>query len=637
MADATRRGEMRISSDPDTTRIEEPSTHGARERPSMPLRMLLVANLAPHAQAELSEGAILESVDKQSFAAFMQRVAPRLSLDVPNRMGKRPRKWEVELTFSELDDFRPERLAGQMPALARLVDVRGLVEQVRDHEIDPAALRTRLEEIGVEEERAEELYAAFAPTKPEKASKPSSRPSRPKQKPAADDPLDRLFGMVDAGDGSHEEREPSSPGLVDALVGAAAGTAASRPKSQSAAAARLLEDVDRTISRQLNALLDHPELRQLEAAWRGLKLLVDRIDFRQQIDLEVLPARKSAIDDALYHHVLLPEHEGTDKAPLSVIILDAAFSNRREDIALLSELASTAASLQVPIIGAAAPAFFGLEQEAGLERLPLVGQHLDGPEYIEWRKLRELDAAQHLVLTVPRFLLRYPYGTDAPADGLVFEEEGALWGNASLLAAVVVADSFAHTGSPSHVRGRAVEDLPLWKQGQRPAPLAAVFSTGKQRELASAGFAVFSARNDAASLVHAPSIKRTPALENAMATREARLHAALPCQLFVARAAHFLLQLQGEVEPGTSVEEARAQLADRFRTWMHASDAPEAVEVEHVAEAEIEGHELLAVRLQPPSDVLEDTVRLVLACQVPKAVGGGTDSPTADETQASGD
>ena len=81
----------------------------------------------------------------------------------------------------------------------------------------------------------------------------------------------------------------------------------------------LLADLDGALDRQVNAILNHPDVRRLEEAWRGLKFLVDRINFRENILLEVLPASKADLDEALYHQVLLPEHQATKQPPLSAI------------------------------------------------------------------------------------------------------------------------------------------------------------------------------------------------------------------------------------------------------------------------------------------------------------------------------
>src|SRR5580692_11178107 len=43
----------------------------------------------------------------------------------------------------------------------------------------------------------------------------------------------------------------------------------------------LIADIDSKMSRQLTEILHHPPFQRLEAAWRGLRFVVDRTDFRE--------------------------------------------------------------------------------------------------------------------------------------------------------------------------------------------------------------------------------------------------------------------------------------------------------------------------------------------------------------------
>ena len=55
---------------------------------------------------------------------------------------------------------------------------------------------------------------------------------------------------------------------------------------------RMIAEIDEKLSRQVDEILHHAEFQSLEAAWRGLKLLVDRTNFRENIKLEILNASK---------------------------------------------------------------------------------------------------------------------------------------------------------------------------------------------------------------------------------------------------------------------------------------------------------------------------------------------------------
>src|SRR5262245_2749250 len=54
----------------------------------------------------------------------------------------------------------------------------------------------------------------------------------------------------------------------------------------------MIAEVDVRLSAQVNEILHHPKLQALESAWRGLKFLIDRTDFRENIKVEMLNATK---------------------------------------------------------------------------------------------------------------------------------------------------------------------------------------------------------------------------------------------------------------------------------------------------------------------------------------------------------
>src|SRR5437879_13654346 len=58
----------------------------------------------------------------------------------------------------------------------------------------------------------------------------------------------------------------------------------------------MIAEIDRRMSRQIDEILHAPEFQKLESAWRGLKFAVDRTDFRENIQLEILNCTK---DDLL--------------------------------------------------------------------------------------------------------------------------------------------------------------------------------------------------------------------------------------------------------------------------------------------------------------------------------------------------
>ncbi|MDO8644537.1 MAG: type VI secretion system contractile sheath large subunit, partial [bacterium] len=66
----------------------------------------------------------------------------------------------------------------------------------------------------------------------------------------------------------------------------------------------MIAGLDKKLSLQVDAILHHPDVQKVESAWRSLKFLVDRTDFRENIKIEILNVSK---DDLLADFEDAPE------------------------------------------------------------------------------------------------------------------------------------------------------------------------------------------------------------------------------------------------------------------------------------------------------------------------------------------
>ncbi|MGH8486228.1 MAG: type VI secretion system contractile sheath domain-containing protein, partial [Pseudomonas sp.] len=114
---------------------------------------------------------------------------------------------------------------------------------------------------------------------------------------------------------------------------------------------QMIAEVDRVLSKQMDAILHQPEFQQLESAWRSLDLLVDRTDFRENIKLEVLHVSKEdLLDDfenaaditcsGLYKHVYTAGYGQFGGEPVAAMVGNYSFGPSSPDIKLLSYMAS---------------------------------------------------------------------------------------------------------------------------------------------------------------------------------------------------------------------------------------------------------------------------------------------------------
>lgn len=103
---------------------------GAIEKRELPLVVGLMSDLSgmpEKALPKLKDRRFVE-IDRDNFTDVMAKIGPRLELSVPNAITGEGNMKAV-LNFSNIDDFCPEPIVKQVPALARLLEAR---QQLRD-------------------------------------------------------------------------------------------------------------------------------------------------------------------------------------------------------------------------------------------------------------------------------------------------------------------------------------------------------------------------------------------------------------------------------------------------------------------------------------------------------------------------
>ena len=342
---------------------------------------------------------------------------------------------------------------------------------------------------------------------------------------------------------------------------------------------RMIAEIDAKLSRQMDEILHNAEFQALESSWRGLKLLVDRTNFRENIKLEIINASKQdLLDDfedspeitqsGLYKHIYTAEYGQFGGQPVGALIANYFFDPSAPDVKTLQYVASVASMSHAPFIAAAGPKFFGLESFTGLPDLKDLKDHFEGPQFAKWQSFREQEDARYVGLTVPRFLLRNPYDPeDNPVKTFVYKENVAnshehyLWGNTAYTFASRLTDSFAKfRWCPNIIgpqSGGAVEDLPLHHfesmgEIETKIPTEVLVSDRREYELAEEGFIALTMRkgSDNAAFFSANSAQKPKFFgiseEGKTAELNYKLGTQLPYMFIINRLAHYLKVLQRE-------------------------------------------------------------------------------------------
>jgi type VI secretion system protein ImpC len=356
-----------------------------------------------------------------------------------------------------------------------------------------------------------------------------------------------------------------------------------------------IAELDRQISRQLDAVMHHDEFQKVESAWRGLKSLVDKTDFRQNVKIEVLDVSKDdlrqdfedapeIIQSGLYLQTYVAEYDTPGGEPIGAVISAYEFDASAQDIALLRNLSKVAASAHMPFIGSVGPQFFLKESMEEVAAIKDIGNYFDRAEYIKWKSFRDTDDSRYIGLTMPRVLGRLPYGPDTvPVRSFNYIEEVKgpdhdkyLWTNASFAFAANMVQSFISNGWCVQIRGPqaggAVQDLPihlydLGTGNQVKIPSEVMIPETREFEFANLGFIPLSyyKNRDYACFFSANSTQKPALYDTADATANSRINARLPYIFLLSRIAHYLKLIQRE-NIGTTKDRRLLEL--ELNTWV---------------------------------------------------------------------
>ncbi|HBZ56535.1 MAG TPA: hypothetical protein DEO88_14110, partial [Syntrophobacteraceae bacterium] len=362
------------------------------------------------------------------------------------------------MEFAELEDFHPDGLYQKIELFQALRDTRKALK-------DPKVLAALAKQI--------QDNAPPRPTTSREAEKPADKTAEP----TSGGLLDQVIGVTEATRPDGESSLPSSEWdrFLRDLV---------RPHFQPDTVPQqreLMEMTDAAASELMRRILHHPDFQALEAAWRGLKLLVYRLETDEQLQVFVLDASKEevakdllATDDlhttALYR-LLVEQTVGTPGAePWAVVGADYTFEPNREDLETLGHMGRIMQQAGAPFIAGAHDHLIGCESLAASAD-PRTWRWVPEPECAQlWQMLRSLPEASYLGLALPRLLLRLPYGSDTePPEHFEFEEmpEGVthdhyLWGNPTFACVCLLGQGFSERGWDFRMGDRLdVEDLPL--------------------------------------------------------------------------------------------------------------------------------------------------------------------------------
>lgn len=122
-------------------------TQGGLQKKELPMKLLVMGDFSNGQSTDALADRKPVKIDKNNFEQVMSSHAPTAKFTVPNRLGHGGEEIACELTFNQMNDFSPERVAEAVPALNRLLAMRNLLKDLKASVLDNQTFRKELEKV----------------------------------------------------------------------------------------------------------------------------------------------------------------------------------------------------------------------------------------------------------------------------------------------------------------------------------------------------------------------------------------------------------------------------------------------------------------------------------------------------------
>jgi type VI secretion system protein ImpC len=349
--------------------------------------------------------------------------------------------------------------------------------------------------------------------------------------------------------------------------------------------------VERALGAQIGAILQHPEVRRLEQAWRGVSFLVERAKAHSGIRFEVVSAPPADAAVAMARAIKANPAE----PPVSCAIVDVTIDGTPASWNRLQAIAEVAEAHTVPTVINGSPRLLGVDDLSAVERLDNKAGLFDAPQQAPWRSASSKPETRWVTIAMNGVLARTGYDKatsrirEAVVKELPDDAGAAVWLSPAFVVGTLIMGSFRDTGWPHRIlglrSGGLVENLPVREvkggyEGEdgMAIPTEAFVTTDTQRELSRSGVLLLAAaaNSDAVYVLSAPTAYVTPAkrtYDSATTEPEQRLdRVTLVDQLFVARLAQFLRALCSKIPADSDPAEVAPVV--EAAVWALFEDAP---------------------------------------------------------------
>lgn len=424
-------------------------------------------------------------VDCDNIDTVMRRLQP--VVNVP--LGEST----ITITLEGIGDFHPDHLIRNLEVFQPLV-----------------RLRQQLQDPSTFEQAAREIRS-WPQWKSSESPEPPASPETSSEAEDATSDIERLLGRKPIT--SQGQAKAIADDIIREIVGPPT-TPDIHPERD-----HLLAAVDDAKGELLRTILHAPQFQAMEAHWRGLDFLVNRLETGVSLKVTILNLSKAVLQEEMkdparimestfYQTVVAQTVETHGAQPWALVALDHNIGLDSEDLTCFQRYLTLARAAKVTVIAAADDS---MQKAAEDER---------------WNQLRQQPEAIMGGLLYGQFMLRRPYGKGSdPIDTIPFEEMPDqpdpghyLWGNPIWILACLLGQAYEEAGwDLRSVLDNTLTGIPThcFKDGDRVEQQNCTFPTLAESDVAAllgAGLMpVFSMRGqDMVRIAREQSLARTP-------------------------------------------------------------------------------------------------------------------------------
>jgi type VI secretion system protein ImpB len=148
-------------------RIRPPRVHitydveigGAIQKKELPFVLGVMSDLSGQRDQELPriKDRKFVEIDRDNFNEVMANIAPRVAIRVDNKLANDGTSLNAEMRFRSMDDFEPVAIVNQVPALKRLYEARGKLNDLLAKLDGNDTLEAMLQDVVVNTDALKEL------------------------------------------------------------------------------------------------------------------------------------------------------------------------------------------------------------------------------------------------------------------------------------------------------------------------------------------------------------------------------------------------------------------------------------------------------------------------------------------------